>query len=362
MEDYEPETEFEENIQQMYNLSILDEEYELSMNINESFLEFKLQQNNIIVDYYYKSKFDLQEINKLFSFSFKRIKEVFIYIDKILKENKIKLIKLEDKNIIKLNFKNEFNLEMEINIELKQIKLNKDEMYIILLKEINLLKNKLNTKNEKSFNELINENNKQLKEYINKKIEESKEEYKKIYEEKIKEKDKEIKELKDIINQLKQEQEKKLNELQNKLSENEKVLKPLLEEYNEKEVQKEFNENNDNVNLINNFNIIDVNKMEEIKIIANNLYLTFIKSVAVYKIKRNDEILYEIAYPDNKNGYNIIIYNLLLNKNTNIIKNAHLNNIYIIKHYYDSLTKNHILLTSSEDKSIKLWNISSNQI
>ena len=99
--------------------------------------------------------------------------------------------------------------------------------------------------------------------------------------------------------------------------------------------------------------------MKEIKTIANNLNIDFMKSVAVYKIKRNDEILYEIAYPDNKNGYNINIYNLLLNKNTNIIKNAHLNNIWIIKHYYDSLTKNHILLTSSKDKSIKLWNISS---
>ena len=226
MEDYQPETEVEENIQHIYNLSILDEEYELSMNINESFLEFKLQLKNIIVDYYYKSKYDLQTLNKLLFTSFKGIKEVFNFFDKLLNDKKVNLIKL--KNIINLNFKNILNLEKEINIELKQIKLTKDEMYIILLKEINSLKNKLNTKNEKSFNELINENNKQLKEYINKKIEESKEEYKKIYEEKIKEKDKEIKELKDIINQLKQEQEKKFVELQNKLSENEKVLKAII--------------------------------------------------------------------------------------------------------------------------------------
>ena len=50
MEEYEPETEVEENIQQSYNLSLLDEDYELSMSINESFLEFKLQLKNIIVD------------------------------------------------------------------------------------------------------------------------------------------------------------------------------------------------------------------------------------------------------------------------------------------------------------------------
>ena len=222
-------------------------------------------------------------------------------------------------------------------------------MNILFLKEINSLKQKLNAKNEKSIEELIKDNNKELKEYINNKIEENK----KIYEEKIKEKDNEIKELKEIINQLKKEQEQKLNELNNKYLEYEKVLKPLLKEY-----YKEFNEYNDNVNLINNFNLIDVNKIKNIKTIANNLKITYVKSVAVYKIKRDDEMLYEIAYPDNNNGYNIIIYNLL-NNNKNIINKAHLDNIHRIKHYYDSLTKNHILLTSSKDKSIKLWNISS---
>ena len=69
--------------------------------------------------------------------------------------------------------------------------------------------------------------------------------------------------------------------------------------------------------------------------------------------------MYEIAYPYNKNGYNIILYNLLLNGTTNIINNAHQNNIHRIKHYYDPSSNNHILLTSSADKSIKLWNISS---
>ena len=352
MEEYEPETEVEENMQQSYNISLLDEDYELSMSIYQSFLEFKLQQNNIIIDYYFKSKYDLQAINKLLSASFGGIKEVFEYIDKLLNDKKIKLIKLKDKNIINLNFKNikQLKEEKEINLELKQIKLNKEEIDLIIIKEINSLKQKLNTKNEKSIEELIKDNNKELKEYINNKIEENK----KIYEEKIKEKDNEIKELKEIINQLKKEQEQKLNELQNKYLEYEKVLKPLLKEYS----LKEFNEYNDNVNLINNFNLIDANKIQNIKTIANNLKIDSFKSVAVYKIKRNDEILYEIAYPDNNNGYNIIIYNLL-NNNKNIINKAHLDNIHRIKHYYDSLTKNHILLTSSKDKSIKLWNISS---
>ena len=42
MEDYELETDRGDNIQHLYNLSVFDEEYDLSMSINESFLEFKL--------------------------------------------------------------------------------------------------------------------------------------------------------------------------------------------------------------------------------------------------------------------------------------------------------------------------------
>ena len=267
MEDYEPETELEENIQQSYNISLLDEDYELSMSINQSFLEFKLQQNNNIVDYYYKTKYDLQIINNLFTTSFKGTKEAFNYIDGLLNDKKFKIIKLKNKNIINLNFKNVFILDKEINLELKQKKLNKDEMNILFLNEINSLKQKLNAKNEKSIEELIKDNNKELKEYINNKIEENN----KIYEEKIKEKDNEIKKLKDIINQLKKEQEQILNELKNKYLEYEKVLKPLLEKY-----YKEFNEYNDNVNLINNFNLIDVNKIKNIKTIANIIFTLYL--------------------------------------------------------------------------------------
>ena len=56
--------------------------------------------------------------------------------------------------------------------------------------------------------------------------------------------------------------------------------------------------------------------------------------------------------------HNIIFYNLLLNKIENKINNAHSDNIYIIKHYFRPYLKSHILLSSSSDKSIKLWNIS----
>ena len=82
------------------------------------------------------------------------------------------------------------------------------------------------------------------------------------------------------------------------------------------------------------------------KTTANNLEINWVQSVAVYKIIRNNEIYYELTYPDNIIGYNIIIYDILLNKKTNTINNAHQNNIYRIKHYYDSLSNNNILLTS----------------
>ena len=171
MEEYEPETELEENIEISYNISILDEEYELSMEINNSLLEFKLQQANIIDEYYYKSKFELEEKNKLLSSSYDKIKEVFDLFDILLKEKKVKLVKSNDENIIKLNFVNATQ-NNESNVELKKYKLSKDEMNLMFIKEINTLRKKLNLKNEKPLDELIKENDNQLKEYIDKKIEE----------------------------------------------------------------------------------------------------------------------------------------------------------------------------------------------
>ena len=85
MEEYEPETELEENIEISYNISIQDEEYELSMKLNNSLLEFKLQQTNIIDEYYYKSKFELDTINNLLSSSYERIKKVFDFFNSLLK-------------------------------------------------------------------------------------------------------------------------------------------------------------------------------------------------------------------------------------------------------------------------------------
>ena len=349
----------------IYNLLLANEEFELTINLTKEFLEFKLQQKNIINDCYFKAKYDLPTLNKILFTFFKEIQEVFNFYDKILNKKKVKLIQMKDKNIINLNFKNivNFDEEVETNLELEQIKLNKDDIFLILVNEVNSLKKKLSSKNEKPNEELVKENEVKIKGYIEQKINESKQEIiqkcEKFFEDKIKEKDNEIKQLKDTINKLKEE-------LNQKISEIEKNLKPILEERKEKEKQKKesekYNELNDNVNLINNFTNFNITNMKTINVIANNLGITHMKSVAVYKITKNNEILYELAYPDNKNGFNIIIYNLISNKITNRLNNAHKNQIHRIKHYYYASAKTHLLLTTSSDKSIKLWNISSNQI
>ena len=342
-----------------YNLSLLNEEYELIMNINNIYIEFKLIKKNIICPYYYKQKYDLKNINKLLYTFFNEIKDVYNFYDKILIKNKVKLILIEDK--INLNFKNIINLdnEIEINLEFKKIKINKDDILYNLINEVNILKNKLNENKENKMKEYINNKDNEIKNEIIK-------ENKKIIEEKINIIDNKYKEK---INEIKKEYEDKIKEFKNKqneiISEINKNLNLLLNEYKikkEKEKEKEIERlNNDNVNLINDFKCYNINTMNN-NIISNNLKITYMKSVAVYNIIKNNEILYEIAYPDNKNGYNIIIYNILLNNITNKINNAHSNDIHKIKHYYDSLSKNHLLLTSSEDKSIKIWNISSNPI
>ena len=340
-----------------YNLSLLNEEYELIMNINNIYIEFKLIKKNIICPYYYKQKYDLKNINKLLYTFFNEIKDVYNFYDKILIKNKVKLILIEDK--INLNFKNIINLdnEIEINLEFKKIKINKDDILYNLINEVNILKNKLNENKENKMKEYINNKDNEIKNEIIK-------ENKKIIEEKINIIDNKYKEK---INEIKKEYEDKIKEFKNKqneiISEINKNLNLLLNEYKIKKekLEKIEKKHNDNVNLINDFKCYNINTMNN-NIISNNLYITFMKSVAVYNIITNNEILYEIAYPDNKNGYNIIIYNILLNNITNKINNAHSNNIHKIKHYYDSLSKNHLLLTSSRDKCIKIWNISSNPI
>ena len=446
-----PNTILEENNKilesRKYNLFLIDEEYELTMNLYELFIEFILTPLKIISPFYYKEKFDLESINKnLFAF-FKELKEAFIFYDDTIKKKKVNLIKQKISNIINLNMKNInlLNEEVNTNLELKQIKLKNDDLIIVLLNEINELKNKVNEKNEKEKqiekerkkenDVLINSINNKMKEYVDKKINELNKDNKKIFDEKINELNKDNKENKKIfaekINELKKDQEIKINDIKEQYEEKIKTLTnehtskiaSLKNEQNElhnefkklnlahaklktyidlkiNEIKKEqnshmnilkkseklfinnielkkmeqkispllhekkekFNMDDDNNDLINNFKCENISNLKNINTIPTYSSITWTKSVAVYTIIKNNEKKYELAYPDNNIGYNIIIYDLLLNKASDKIYGAHSNSIHSIKHYYYSYVKKHLLLTSSADNSIKLWNISSNPI
>ena len=141
---------------------------------------------------------------------------------------------------------------------------------------------------------------------------------KKTYEEKINNLENKIveneKKYDKVINEIKKDYEKKIKEINDN-------IKLLLEDYNIKKEKERIEENkkkeeekiyalNDNVNLINNFKFDNVNNLRNINVISNDLSITHMKSVAVFNLIKNKEKLYEVAYPENKNGYNIIIYNL----------------------------------------------------
>ena len=121
--------ELEENMENSYNFSISNEEYILSMIINNLLFEFKLKQKSSIGNYYYyNSQFYLEKINQLLNTSFKRIIEVFNFFDKILKEKRVELIKSREKPIINLKFKNSADLNQEYNISL-ELKQNHDNLF-----------------------------------------------------------------------------------------------------------------------------------------------------------------------------------------------------------------------------------------
>ena len=133
-----------------YEIFLENDEYELTMNLYDiSFIEFKLIQRNIIPSFYYIEKYNLENINKISYLFYKDLKEVFQFYNKIIEKKKVKLIYLKDKDKkIYLNFKNIINLDevVEANVELKEIKLSKDEIFQELIKEVIKLKKQKNTK------------------------------------------------------------------------------------------------------------------------------------------------------------------------------------------------------------------------
>ena len=123
-----------------YNLSLQNEEYELTMNLTESFIQFKLIPK-IFSGFYNKTEINLSIIkeNKYLINEFTELKKAFEYLDeRKFKKNKIKLIKLKEDSI-NLNYTNNVDdEEKEVNIELKQFKVEKGDInpMILAIKEI----------------------------------------------------------------------------------------------------------------------------------------------------------------------------------------------------------------------------------
>ena len=129
-----------------YILLLENKEYELIMTLFESVIEFKLVPK-IASDYFYTEKFDLSTINErkyLFKDNLKDLKVAFKKFDTLLNNKMTKLIKEREDNII-LNFHVIIMLddELESNLELKKIKVNKEERYLILSKKINEMSKKI---------------------------------------------------------------------------------------------------------------------------------------------------------------------------------------------------------------------------
>ena len=147
-----------------FEIKLEKEEFELFLNVYDSYLEFKVMQKDTIPTCYYIEKYSLESINKE-SFTFcNNLKEVFQFYCKILQKNKVRLLSSEEKNAICLNFKNiiNFDEEIEANIKLKEVKLSKDEIFQELIKEVIKLKKGTKNNNELTSNEAINDLKKEM--------------------------------------------------------------------------------------------------------------------------------------------------------------------------------------------------------
>ena len=170
-----------------------------------------------------------------------------------------------------------------------------------------------------------------------------------------------------------------IKKMKEKEKEEEKIK--IEDEKNEEKWKKEeekFSSLNDNVNLVNNFKFENFPELKYMKSVS--CYGGFgCKTFAVYCMIKNNERLYQMAYGKNKyygqnmNSCVIIIYNLVSNKIENkiYVTRQEGTSIDTLQHYYNSSTKNHILLSSCSiyqpsyyyyNYQTKLWNISSDPI
>ena len=298
------------------NFKLQNDKYLLEMALySDDFIEFKITQNSPTASCYYIEKFNFEKITDISNLNSKKLdmKKVYHIYQRILKNEKINIILSQDKNIITINYKISANYEEEdVNLELKKMELEKEDIIDILKKEVE--------KNEKKMEELQKENEKMKKENEN---------------------------MKKDIDLLMGEYNKKI-EKEKEAEEREKQLQKEEEELSSK---------NDNLNLINYFKCDNIKQMQYIDTIIY-LYFDF-NTVAVYCIIKNNKTLYQMTGSFNNNSkYYIIIYDLVNKKRENLI---YIGETYInkIKHYYNPSDKMHMLLCFGGNV-VQIWDISSN--
>ena len=142
------------------NFKLQNDEYLLEMTLySDDFIEFKITQNSPTASCYYIEKFNFEKITDISNLNSKKLdmKKVYHIYQRILKNEKINIILSQDKNIITINYKISANYEEEdVNLELKKMELEKEDIIDILKKEVE--------KNEKKMEELQKENEKMKKE------------------------------------------------------------------------------------------------------------------------------------------------------------------------------------------------------
>ena len=320
------------------NILLENEEYQIELILySNDILEFKVKSNSHLASCNYAEKYNFEQIKEKASFKNKKdMKEVFQFYKKKFENKKISLFLSENK-IMHIYYKTiTEDEELEVKLELKKMNLERENIVDNLAKEIEDLKNQnLELKKKvddfqilkNQFNELKKNYNLIMEEYNKKKEKENEEEQRKKNEEKIE--------------QQRQKEEENLLAM------------------------------NDNLNLNNNFELKNFDNPKSIAQLPVERLGP--KTVAVYCIIENNKRIYQMAYPKCKyfnrdnNGYeesDIIIYNLVTNNIDYQIIDAHNGCINNIKHYYNSYTKCHYLLSTSYKQNtnriyllLKLWKI-----
>ena len=98
-----------------------------------------------------------------------------------------------------------------------------------------------------------------------------------------------------------------------------------------------------------------------------NLDFSYINAVIdgtfdVFKSVKNEYLLIFSLVENQFKKYSLICYDLKFDQVNTKIAKAHDDRIYTIRHFFDKNKKNDLLLTSSFDKWIKIWNITNNFI